>query len=64
MYVWNVNYAHKPIKKCEGCIRVVGTFQRGKWVSICAAGWDPKVEWHRTECRFAIFSKFPPTKSN
>ena len=64
MYYWNANYAHKSTKKCQGCIRAVGTFKRGKWVSICASGWDPQVEWKRKECRFAIFSKFPPTESN
>lgn len=64
MYYWNVNYAHKPIKKCKGCIRVVRTLKRGKWVSICAAGWNPRVEWHYKKCKFAIFSKDPPQESN
>ncbi len=64
MYYWNTNYAHISIKKCQGCIRVVGTYKRGKWIPICAAGWDPQVEWNRKKCKFAIFSNNPPPESN
>lgn len=60
MYSWNTNYAHKTIKNCKGCIRVVGTFRKGKWVSICGSGWDPQTEWDRKKCRFVIFSDNPP----
>jgi len=64
MYRWDINYAHKVIKKCEKCIRIQKIFRQGKWVSICASGWDPQTEWKYSDCKYIISSNNSLPESN
>jgi hypothetical protein len=56
MYHWNIYQSYKVIKKCKKCVRTQRILLRGKWVTICRAGYDPQIEWGFNKCKYFIES--------